>query len=401
MTKSILIFDPNGSGPSSGAPMRTFKLAKLLAKAGREVTFFTSRASHMRLNTDITEDVKSGVRFKVVHSPVLKFRKMNLRLVNLFIFQLHLIIFIIIRMLIGSGFSVVINATNLPIFFPVNLMVKYIGNSRLIVEVRDLFPLTLFENFLFARPLPIRAFVIFITKLNFIGADTLVTTIKGADNYYRTLNVIDSKNVVYINNFFHEIDDVVNIDNRCLAIMTQISERYGVVIGYAGSMRRSNGIELFLSLAKLLSSKDVAFVFLGNGPKSELICNDRYPHVYYLGHVNYQSARKVIEMFDYGLVGGKRRPSHRYGVSQNKLFEYAGLNVKILNIVDTKIKLFIRDKEIWYLPIFNAAELSQEITKIIKSDASIRMLPKDGVLLEELAIKEDSFLLSYLRVIDA
>ena len=44
-------------------------------------------------------------------------------------------------------------------------------------------------------------------------------------------------------------------------------------------------IELFTSLAKLLSSDDVAFVFLGNGAKSELISDDRYPHIYYLGQL--------------------------------------------------------------------------------------------------------------------
>ena len=183
--------------------------------------------------------------------------------------------------------------------------------------------------------------------------------------------------------------------------MKQISQRYPIVIGYAGSMRRSNGIELFTSLAKLLSSDDVAFVFLGNGAKSELISDDRYPHIYYLGHVNYQSARKVIKMFDYGLVGGKQRPSHKYGISQNKLFEYAGLNVKILNVVDTRNKLYIKDKEIWYLPIFNTAELSKEVSKIIKSDVAKTDVPQDGFLLDESEIKENSFLTDYLRVIDA
>ena len=201
MKKSILIFDPNG-GTSSGAPMRTFKLATLLEKAGREVIFFTSSSSHMRLNSNINEDVSGGIKFKVVQSPVLRLPNMNLRLVNLFIFQIHLIIFIIASMLSGRSFSVVINATNLPLFFPVNLLAKYIAKSRLIVEVRDLFPLTLFENFPFARLIPIRFFAMFLTKLNFIGIDTLVTTIKGADEYYHELNAANCKNIVYINNFF-------------------------------------------------------------------------------------------------------------------------------------------------------------------------------------------------------
>ena len=106
-------------------------------------------------------------------------------------------------------------------------------------------------------------------------------------------------------------------------------------------------------------------------------------------------------MFDYGLVGGKQRPSHKYGISQNKLFEYAGLNVKILNVVDTRNKLYIKDKEIWYLPIFNTAELSKEVSKIIKSDVAKTDVPQDGFLLDESEIKENSFLTDYLRVIDA
>ena len=350
--------------------MRSYKLAGLLSESDFDVTLITTKYSHIR---KIPFDKKhcleyKNLRIKVCHG--FQTNGFHTRLLNLILFNVYLLIYFISSRLAFKKFDVVVNAANLPLFFNINIIVKLMYKCRVIVDLRDLFPYSLYDDARYKNRKLIRRLLNLLTAINFYKVDILVSTIEGADVYYSKYSLNMYKEFHHINNFFHSAGKDKRPTLEVLDRLAEIKKSFKMIVGYAGSMRNSNGIELIVNSAKLLQQEGIAFVFIGGGGKVEILNSCECKNVFYLGHFDYQTSRYIVRQFDFGVVGGRFRPSHRYGVSQNKLFEYSGLSVNCISIVDTDYPIVFKNISNHYIRNFDPAFVADYIRGLANSNVA-------------------------------
>ncbi len=213
--------------------------------------------------------------------------------------------------------------------------------ARCICEYRDLWPDELIcmgamgENSLPAKLL--RG----IEHWTYRKADALIFTMEGGPQYIRDRGWdldsggdIDLSKARYINNGVDLEAFIENIKKYTLDDPDLSDERTFKVI-YTGMIRRANGIDRILDIAKQVKDDPrIRFLLYGPGNEAELIENrvreEGISNVIYKGNVNKQYVPFVLSKGDVNILNYMNGDLFRYGCSNNKLFEYMASGKPIL-----------------------------------------------------------------------
>jgi len=323
--------------PEHGHHNRNYYLAKYLKRLGHEPVVFVGshpHNSHIQLIEDkakfkvyreepfpwvlIKTENYEGNRKKRVFSMFEFYRNMKIAAKN---FEKPDVI-------IGSS------AHPLAALSAIKLGKKY--NAKGIVEIRDLWPESIVVYTDAKRNNPIIKMLYRFEKYLYIHADKIIFLFENAYMYF-TENGLDKyvsrDKVCYLNNGVDLEEFEINLKENVYHDDDIDNDNYFKVV-YTGSIRKANNLDLLIDAAKLVQNRSVRFIVYGEGDEKEMlqrrIIEEGVTNVVFKGHVEKKYIASITSKADLNILHAKPAPTLKYGISMNKLFDYAAAGKPIL-----------------------------------------------------------------------
>lgn len=138
---------------------------------------------------------------------------------------------------------------------------------KLVFEIRDIYPLTLVEEFKVNKFNPMVIILGFLEKIGYKKADLIVGTMPNLKEHVNEV-VKTQANVFYSPLGIHEIWNKEQTKSELIDSLFPVEDRF--IVGYAGSMGISNALEPFIdAIKKMAAEKEVYFVLVGAGDLKE------------------------------------------------------------------------------------------------------------------------------------
>ena len=323
--KTIWVLNMTAGKPDSGWGERHYYFSKFWVQKGYDVKIVSGSYNHLFHNQPKTgthkftlEEVEKGITFCWVKVPEYDGGS---------IFKLWSMIVFAFRILSLStkqlGKPSVILVSSMPIFPILSgwyLKKKY-KVSKLLFEIRDLWPLTPMYLKGYSKWHPMVLVMAWVEKFGYRKADKIVSLLPNAHAYINKISKDDSK--------FHwipnGIDETLLINENLPQNVINQLPKDKFVIGYTGTMGMANALEYLTEASVLLKEKkDIHFVFVGDGYlKKELqeeVKNNA--NVTFISKINKNQVQNMLTYFDVCFVGRNKTPLFDYGVSSNKFFDY-------------------------------------------------------------------------------
>ena len=207
-------------------------------------------------------------------------------------------------------------------------------NIPCICEVRDLWPESIVAYGRLKEGSLLSKLLYKGEKWIYKNAAALIFTMEGGKDYIKDKKWdrknggrIDLGKVYYINN---GIDLTAALENKKLYPYKneQFDHIKGRKIIYTGSIREVNDIGLILDAAKLLHDCDITFCIFGDGEEREKlerrVTKEQIDHVIFFGKVDKKYIPDIVSKAALLLLLYAKEISDvaKYGMSQNKLFDY-------------------------------------------------------------------------------
>ena len=206
-------------------------------------------------------------------------------------------------------------------------ILKKIYKSKLVFEIRDIWPLYLTVEMKFSKFNPIIIILGFIEKFGYKKADLIIGTMPNLkDHIYNTYKIHNKKiecipfgfddKIIYSKNM---TDDYVN--RSILGIPGN-----AFIIGFAGSMGIGNGLNtIFEVIPKYANREDIYFLFMGDGMLKDnyvKICQN-FKNVIFLPKViDRKKVAQVLSISDVVYFASLNSKFWDYGWSPNKIIDY-------------------------------------------------------------------------------
>lgn len=214
---------------------------------------------------------------------------------------------------------------------------------KCIVETRDLWPASL-EEYGVIKPGGVIARIMYRNERRcYEKADAVVFTIAGGADYIRDKGwdvshggLIDIEKVHYINNGV----DLEDFDNNRATIASSVVEPNDKTMAkliYAGSVRKANGLGFLLDVAEDLREDRCEIVVVGSGDELESLrskADERgLGNIRFTGAIPKKEVPATLESASLLLLlySSSQAGLSRYGMSQNKLFDYLASGKPILS----------------------------------------------------------------------
>lgn len=328
VNNTIWLINQYASTLETGIGGRCYYFAKYLAELGYDVYLFSASYHHLlreapkvSWSKGFKYEETDGFKYVWLKTPTYKNAHSKARILNEFYFLLK------IKQLSKSNFnkpSAILYSTPALIPYPgVEFLAKKM-KAKLVLDVRDLWPLTLIEMGGYSPKHPLIAYMQMIENSAYKYADAITSNWPYAIEYMKNHNASADKFWWIPNGFsIDEFSKPEPLDRLFINAFPQAK----FVVGYTGTLGKANALEALLDSAKLLKDNhNIAFVIIGKGKESEDLINQirtrELDNVYYLGSVAKRAIPNVLSLFDVCYVGFLDITLYRYGSSLTKLPEY-------------------------------------------------------------------------------
>ena len=323
--KSIWFISKYASPPHSRGGQRGISLAQAFVRQGHHATVIASSSNHFA-TFESSDWTRAGVGFRtaefsgvkmLIHVSLPYQRTSSLpRILSWVHFEWGLLRLPTGRLqppthIIISSLSLlsVINAYRLSRKF----------NAKLIFEVRDIWPLTAeLELDLSQKNYAMRVLG-WIERFGYTRADVVVGTMP---------NLVE--------HVVGEVGEVTRVETVPLGIdddLAELTQRYEppaksdgtMVVGYAGSIGRTNSVEILLFAAKQLGPEQgIRFEIWGSGERLKDLRKDfsDQPHIRFRGHIERRGLFSELSRAHLLCLATDDSALWKYGQSLNKLVEY-------------------------------------------------------------------------------
>lgn len=207
--------------------------------------------------------------------------------------------------------------------------------ARFVVEIRDIWPLTLVELGGKSPSHPLLRWMQRIEDTAYREADAVISNLSNAVEHMTSRGMDPGKFTWIPNGFVKEIFE----NPEPLSDDFTLPEGK-VIFGYAGSMGTANNMEIVLDVAERLRDRDdIAFVLVGRGQSKEALIADArargLANIHFRDPIKKQQVSSLLARFDVCLICSHATPLYRFGMSFNKLFEYLIAGKPIIYGVDS------------------------------------------------------------------
>nr|WP_315146886.1 glycosyltransferase family 4 protein [uncultured Flavobacterium sp.] len=313
--------------PSYGNASRQYFICKYLAKKGFDVTLISSQSSNVKIHQEFEGYFQLKLYDKLKHF-LLKGPKINLgfsflRLWSWILFEWNVLRLTLSGDKLKKPHVIIISSLSL-LTFCSGIILKWKYKTKLIVEVRDIWPLTLIEIGGYNKYNPIVIILRSIEKLGYYSADAIVGTMPNLKEHVR--KSIKKKTPVYCIPQGYDSDFFV----EKLSVASQVKlekkkiDKFNII--YAGTIGMANNIDLILSVAEELMNKTnkVHFYLLGDGPLKNkyLFESAGLTNVTFIDPVPSSELSLFLSNFNLLICPITNQSIYRFGISPNKIVDY-------------------------------------------------------------------------------
>ena len=320
--KTIWVINYFAGTPISGWGERHFYFAKYWKKKGYKVIIFSSSFNHMFsempvVEKKLTKDIYEGIEFVWVKTPIYNPKSIK-RFWSQMVFAWR------VKNLSSSVFGVpnTIIVSSMPIFsIWAGVRLKKIYNSKLLFEIRDIWPLTLQLLGDKSANHPAVKFIGWFEKMGYRKSDVIVSLLPNAENHFT--KVAEKKiKFSYIPN---GIDGSQLKNDHISEDLKSKLPKDKFIIGYAGTLGLANALEYLIDAAEIFRNDErFHFVIVGDGYLKDKLLNTSksWGNVSFFDKIKKNKVQNLLKYFDICFVGRNDTPLFKHGVSANKYFDY-------------------------------------------------------------------------------
>lgn len=324
----VWVFNQFAGSPynSSGAGERYHYVSKHLKRShGVELTIFAASHNHLFLNQPkttgpFTREVIDHVNYCWIRIPKYSPESAIGRFSSWFVFAFRLFF---VRRYIGAYPEVIIvsSMSIFPIFAALYYRWRSTHVRKIILEIRDIWPLTLISLGKASRFNPLIVLLSLTEKFAYQYADSVISVLPYADRHIKT--------VVKREVEFHWIPngiDVVEMGRTTdLAGQMPTLAAGKVIVTYSGAIGKANALDAFLdSFAYLKKPENFVYLIVGMGPELDRLKKkaDACKSIIFHGKVMKDQVHGILLKSDILFVGWHDLDIYRFGVSANKYSDY-------------------------------------------------------------------------------
>ena len=317
----IAIISKYGSVPGSGTLTRLFYISKYLSKAGHSVHYYISDSNHLgkELNSNYLQDAsqKSGVTIKSLSLIKYDNQKSVKRLLSWVQFELKLFFSLLFR---KQDLLIVSSPSIFTIF--TGVLLKFFHGSKLIVDIRDIWPMTLIEEGGISERHPLMRVMHWLQNLGYRKADLVLSSIPNLKKHIQE-QINEDRKFHCLPMGYDAGDDLPQFEAPQKALDVDLPKDK-LVVGYVGSIGPTNNLDTFIDYIYREDSGKFHFLIVGDGS-----CFEDYKsklgglgHVTFTGRVSKAIARSYIQHCDVMYFATHESSIWKYGQSLNKLLDY-------------------------------------------------------------------------------
>jgi glycosyltransferase involved in cell wall biosynthesis len=318
--------------PRHGMEFRHYELGRELARLGWSVVVITGSYSHLFAQppsvtrTYTIEDLE-GLTYCWVRLPSYA-RSFSLgRVLNMIAFMLRLYRLPTNRL--PPPDAIVVSSPSLFPILPAERWARRF-RSRLIFEVRDIWPLTLQELGGLSRLNPLVAVMSWFERRAYRVADALVSLLPSAGSHFISRGMEPSKLSVISNGA--SPDALLEPTTPAPSAVHAAASANEFTVGFVGTLGVAAGIEALIGAARLLADEPIGFVIVGHGSEAERFeaLASGLPNVTFVGSVPKPDVPATLREFDVCYIGYHASPLWRFGISPNKVYDYMAASRPII-----------------------------------------------------------------------
>jgi len=364
--KNIWIINQYAGSSSHGMTYRSYFLAKELIKRHR-VTIFSASFSHVMSNPPsvsktYTEENINGVEYLWLKVPTYNSSKSLGRVFSMFIF-LYRLFFLNVKKRDNPDVIIVSSTSPLPIWKAYFWAKRF--NSKLIFEVRDIWPLSIIELGGFKKINPFVVLLQITENFAYKVSDYVVSVLPNAFEHMKHHGLDLSR--------FKYIPNGIKIETL---IKSEKVNKDVFKIGYAGTLGIANALKYLIYAANLIKENNIEIHLLGNGPEKKalmkIVKDKNISNVYFHDAVPKNKVGIFLAKMDVLFIGWHYSKIYRFGISANKLFDYLASARPIIHSVDAVNDPVFEARAGISVKPENSKEIADAILKLYKMPESKR-----------------------------
>lgn len=376
--KHITIINQYIGSPYHGMEYRHYYLAKNLIKQGYRVTLVSGSYSHLfsappTVNQTFTKEIIDGIEYIWVKVPKYKSSKSIGRIWNMFYFAWKL------KLIKVEPSHILVSSPSLfPVKFAAKLAKKF--KTKMIFEVRDIWPLTLVELSSLSRQNPLVKLMGHYERFAYQNADKVISLLPKASAYFEQSGMAKEK-FVYLPN------GIACGDHKAEPLLQEIEAmipKDKFIIAYSGTVGIANNLDYLIDGAILLREyDDIHFMILGHGGEKQRLENrsgrEGLNNITFLDAVKKNQVASFLNKVDVAFISLVPEKLFRFGVSPNKVFEYMYAKKPIIWAIEAGNNLVEEAQCGISVPLDDITSLGKSILKLKKlSKAELEELGQNG-----------------------
>jgi glycosyltransferase involved in cell wall biosynthesis len=345
---NIVILNHHAGFPEISSGGRHYDLGDELTKKGHNVTVIASSYSHGSKKYYNDEDFfvkefKDNFRFIMIKTKP-AYRSNFMRFVNYVDYMLKASRIVQIK---GEP-NIILASSVHPLSWVAGYKLSKKYKARFIVEVRDLWPLSMYEDFKGIYKKIIFSFFESLEKKYYRLADSIITTMPYAYEYMEKKYGINKKKVNFIPHGINIEKFDKNLKQNYDVLKTELQDALDnyFCITYTGALSKSEGLITLVKAAKKLQDyKDIRIVIVGSGQEKENLIkeikNNNLNNVLMFDKQNKSLIPLILNKSDVLFCGLIERQAFKYGISKNKFYDYMAAGKPIIfasNVRDSLIE---------------------------------------------------------------
>lgn len=320
----ILIISKYASSKEYGFETRLFAISRHFVKKGHEITIISSDSNHLakypsfkkRYNSENIQGIKTIWIKTLKYNGTISIK----RVLSWFDFEWKL--FWMKKDKLTQPDVIIVSSLSLLTIIN-GVILKRRFKSKLIFEIRDIWPLTLVEEGGYSNRNPLVKILGLIEKWGYRKSDLVVGTMPNLQQH--VVSVTKQKINCECVPFGFELSQYENVDLGNFNIENYIIPKDKFVICYAGSIGLTNGLDTFIKVIKRLEyNKNIHFVILGDGGLRDkyVECLKENSNITFIKKVERQYVKYILAKCNALYFAALKSKVWDFGWSPNKLIDY-------------------------------------------------------------------------------
>lgn len=276
--------------------------------------------------------------------------------------------------------------------------------AKLILEVRDIWPLSLQELVGVSKYHPFCVLINLFQKFAYRTCDHCVSLLENAESFF-VEEGLAKNSFTCIPNGMELPDENDIVDEALISEVEAQIEKFDFVVGYTGALGVPNNMSPLVEAAGLVQDKNIGVLLVGDGvEKDELksYCErNGVNNVVFFRKVPKEQVRYIIGLCDAMFINAKHKPIYKHGISPNKIFDYMLENKAVFNGIDAPGNPMAQANCEVRFKGDDANDLAKKLIQFYDNKASFECTSREFVianhLYSELAKKFDNLFTSLVK----